>query len=546
MMTLMRIFLLVLLVVAGARVTFAQTDATKTGAPSEPTVTVSISDKGVRFAAMGSIGQMRLEVFNANGDSLYNSDFQIGNMRDWALQDKLGQPVADGSYLCVITLRDLSGRLGIKQGTVLVQDGHASLRLSEGQQVGTIEPDKSLAPVSAGNAPAVTLTAHDGTDGQLVSTRGGLSFRLGDFFAGLDRESMRLTPEGNLGVGIIHPLVRLDVDGLVRASQGIVFPDGSIQYSAATKTFGPKSSLPDASFQSLQSKSGKKSSGGQEHIDVAGTGTAGRITKWTDGSGTLGDTQVSESNGAVVVGNASFTGNVQIFGPAIADVFAGMGPDVINGPAFNYGYSGSSFGRGSGFFNVRPDASAVAPNPSLRFMTVNVQRMIIDNLGNVGIGTTNPQAKLDVAGDIQVSGNIAAKYQQDIAEWVPANQKLEGGTVVSLDVTRNNTVAPSSRAYDTHIAGVVSAQPGLTLGEGGEGKVLVATTGRVKVKVDATRHPIKIGDLLVASGESGTAMKSQPIRVGRRLIHRPGTIIGKALEPLAKGRGEILVLLSLQ
>src|SRR2546428_2387742 len=104
MMTLMRIFLLALLVVAGARVTFAQTDATKTGAPSDPTVTVSISDKGVRFAAMGSIGQMRLEVFNANGDSLYNSDFQVGNMRDWSLQDKLGQPVADGSYLCVITL----------------------------------------------------------------------------------------------------------------------------------------------------------------------------------------------------------------------------------------------------------------------------------------------------------------------------------------------------------------------------------------------------------------------------------------------------------
>jgi hypothetical protein len=29
-------------------------------------------------------------------------------------------------------------------------------------------------------------------------------------------------------------------------------------------------------------------------------------------------------------------------------------------------------------------------------------------------------------------------------------------------------------------------------------------------------------------------------------IHRPGTIIGKALEPLEGGVGEILVLLSLQ
>ncbi|MDQ3011881.1 MAG: hypothetical protein M3X11_14380, partial [Acidobacteriota bacterium] len=90
------------------------------------------------------------------------------------------------------------------------------------------------------------------------------------------------------------------------------------------------------------------------------------------------------------------------------------------------------------------------------------------------------------------------------------------------------------------------SQPGVILGEGGTGKVMVATTGRVKVKVDATRHPVKIGDLLVTSNKPGMAMKSHPIRVTGTLIHRPGTIIGKALEPLAKGQGEILVLLSLQ
>jgi hypothetical protein len=41
-------------------------------------------------------------------------------------------------------------------------------------------------------------------------------------------------------------------------------------------------------------------------------------------------------------------------------------------------------------------------------------------------------------------------------------------------------------------------------------------------------------------------MKSQPIEIGGRRMHAPGTIIGKALEPLAGGTGEILVLLSLQ
>jgi len=50
----------------------------------------------------------------------------------------------------------------------------------------------------------------------------------------------------------------------------------------------------------------------------------------------------------------------------------------------------------------------------------------------------------------------------------------------------------------------------------------------------------------VTSDIPGVAMKSEPVNLGGVQLHRPGTLIGKALEPLQKGRGEILVLLSLQ
>ena len=76
--------------------------------------------------------------------------------------------------------------------------------------------------------------------------------------------------------------------------------------------------------------------------------------------------------------------------------------------------------------------------------------------------------------------------------------------------------------------------------------MLVATTGRVKVRVNAAHAPIRIGALLVTSDVPGVAMKSESFAVGSRQIHAPGTIIGKALESLEKGAGEILVLLSLQ
>jgi len=181
------------------------------------------------------------------------------------------------------------------------------------------------------------------------------------------------------------------------------------------------------------------------------------------------------------------------------------------------------------------------------------QRIVIQSGGNVGIGTPTPTAKLHVDGSVVVtSGNITAlggvigAVYQDVAEWVPATTDMEPGTVVVLNEDRTNEVMPSHGAYDTSVAGVVSAQPGVLLGTAGDSKEQVATTGRVKVRVDARRAPIRVGDLLVTSDISGTAMRSEPTEINGRRFHQPGTIIGKALEPLGDGVGEILVLLSLQ
>src|SRR5205814_7227617 len=123
---------------------------------------------------------------------------------------------------------------------------------------------------------------------------------------------------------------------------------------------------------------------------------------------------------------------------------------------------------------------------------------------------------------------------------------MSSGTVVVLNPEHNNEVMRSSAAYDTTVAGVVSAMPGVILGEASLSKEKIATTGRVKVRVDASRAAIRIGDLLVTSDKPGMAMKSEPVDIAGIKMHRPGTLIGKALEPLKSGEGEILVLLSLQ
>ena len=250
---------------------------------------------------------------------------------------------------------------------------------------------------------------------------------------------------------------------------------------------------------------------------------------------TLAERMRIDNAGNVGIGTASPTRQLTISGAYQADIALisqDKGTSVANG--FNL--------QQSGFHTLLINREA----GSMSFWTNSVQQMTILSSGNVGIGTTSdPTERLEVNGNIKLTGTINAKYQ-DVAEWVPSSEQIPTGTVVVLDSTKSNQVISSTQAYDTRVAGVVSKQPGIVLGESGQGKVLVATTGRVKVKVDASNGPVNVGDLLVTSDIPGVAMKSVPVKVGGVRIHRPGTLIGKALEPLAQGNGEILVLLSLQ
>ena len=95
-------------------------------------VVVAATDTGARFtAASDVVTEMRLEVFSAAGEKIFDSNFRRGSVLDWIFSGSTtsGQTTPpDDEYLCVITLRDLSGRLRQRRGITSLRSGKLTLQ----------------------------------------------------------------------------------------------------------------------------------------------------------------------------------------------------------------------------------------------------------------------------------------------------------------------------------------------------------------------------------------------------------------------------------
>src|SRR6185295_15663144 len=91
-------------------------------------VTVYASADRMRFTAPSSVVQMRLEVYNSTGKKVFDNELRGGNILDWHLQDGQADRLADDAYLCVVTVKGLSGRITERIGSVVLEKGSASLQ----------------------------------------------------------------------------------------------------------------------------------------------------------------------------------------------------------------------------------------------------------------------------------------------------------------------------------------------------------------------------------------------------------------------------------
>ena len=212
--------------------TFTANIQAQTPAAAQPStvssVTASVTPEGtVRTIAHGEALQIRMEIYSATGELVADTGLRQGNIIDWKQTDAT-QPIIDGSYLVVVTVRDFKGNLNQRMAALTLQGGQLQLQSQKRDQVNTAqvrtmesrqgkskitEGDESISILKEGKERAAVVTAHDGTDGQVNSTSGSLTFRTGNVFSNEDQEQMRITPEGRVSIGTKAPETTLDVAG---------------------------------------------------------------------------------------------------------------------------------------------------------------------------------------------------------------------------------------------------------------------------------------------------------------------------------------------
>ena len=121
-----------------------QQGATGTQTSATPLVTAGSAVGRVRFAAPGTVVQMRLQIYADNAQLVFDAASK-GNVLDWTMQDGAGERLRAGAYLCVVTVESLSGKLSQRLSEILVQEQQSQLLAIEPTQVTMAQRQEHIA-----------------------------------------------------------------------------------------------------------------------------------------------------------------------------------------------------------------------------------------------------------------------------------------------------------------------------------------------------------------------------------------------------------------
>ena len=612
---------------------------------------IIIQQEQVRFTTQKAVEMMQLQVFNPTGETIFDSGPVSAGEINWAFQNANGEEFKSGLYAYTLSIRESGAtEARVRRGHFIVdlvkdRDGKTDRLWVTSQNEDGIGTELTVARNEAGavagtKAGAAALLGEEIPEGQVVKSLNGLTDNV-TLEAGTN---VAITPEGNtlkIDAQIADGQVVKGVNGLtdqvtLEAGPNItITPNGNTMtiastgagYSSITELNGnvgigtTNPALLSGGSGRLLSISDQLNPG----VALTNTGAGGNqffLYSFTGGSAGSGsfriydatnraDRFVLTNSGSIGIGTANPVGNLEIAGysPFITLRETQQGrnePAYIqnSGGSFVFKPTGSGYNTAAmvmqantlnvGIGSTDPKAKLEVASGSgdiLRLIGYEPFITLFDsnhgytptyiqnaggslvfkpsgfgsccaamvmqaNTGNVGIGTSAPQAKLDVVGQtrtqsLQITGGADFAENFDVNVETTGDEelaaKVEAGMVVSIDPTSPGNLRLSAQAYDRRVAGIISGaggvKPGMMMSQEGtlaDGKHPVALTGRVYCWVDASQGAVEPGDLLTTSSTPGHAMKATDSAKAQ------GAILGKAMTGLKEGRGLALVLVTLQ
>jgi len=295
---------------------------------------------------------------------------------------------------------------------------------------------------------------------------------------GARREVMRITSDGNVGIGTTSPLEKLHVVGNLLVTGNI-------------SAFGDTTQIDTV----IVSTSGMI-------IDTLGTTDALRVTQRGTGNAILVEDDTNPDSSAFVVNSS---GNVGI-GTITPRSKLDMGANVIAGVANIRGHSNSGAysiwgGLGSdasvdgGYIQLYGSAHSTNPHILVLGNSNAGTRVAITSGGNVGIGTLSPNKELTVVGDISANGLI---YSKDI--YLNRGDTQREGGQINFGRSYDNTTAFAIDTYTDNIGSLSSRLRFIDVPSNAE-RMTMLSSGNVGIGVANPISKLHIdGDITVSNG----------------------------------------------
>jgi len=261
--------------------------------------------------------------------------------------------------------------------------------------------------------------------------------------------------------------------------------------------------------------------GGYFYNNGGGTGLYGKVSGETASASYAVHGESTALLGRGVLGESTSTGG----GMGVVGM-ANRGTGVVGDSDQNNGVWGET-GEASGNYGLYTEDNLYSAN----LHTTGATMQVVQNGGSTTLE----------AGDVVVfsgMGEPAKKGGEPVIQ------------VAAADTTNSTAVAGVVHCrYDVTAVGEPDEPRGVVTPAGPARPgdyLLVVVRGPAQVKANAVGGALQPGDLVATAGAAGIAARAAMVELGGTEIAIPGTVLGKALEPLEEGQGFIHIYVTLQ